>query len=64
MVFNPFGGVAAGPMHKNKGLLIAGIDVNAACASRRKFDASGHYARPDVFSLSVDRSHKNPVTFN
>lgn len=63
VVYKPFGGIAAGPMHKEKGLLVTEIDVAAARASRRKFDASGHYARPDVFSLSVDRSRKDPVTF-
>ncbi|MEE2526278.1 carbon-nitrogen hydrolase family protein [Hyphobacterium sp. HN65] len=63
VVYKPFGGVAAGPMHREKGLLIADIDVDAARASRRKFDVAGHYARPDVFSLTVDRSAKRPVTF-
>lgn len=63
VVYKPFGGVAAGPMHREKGLLSAEIDVSASRASRRKFDVSGHYARPDVFSLSVDRSHRPPVSF-
>ena len=64
VVYKPFGGIAVGPMHKEKGLLFAEIDVKAARASRRKFGAAGHYARPDVFSWSVDRSLKNPVTFH
>ncbi|MCZ0810761.1 carbon-nitrogen hydrolase family protein [Roseovarius sp. EGI FJ00037] len=63
VIYQPFGGALAGPMHKEKGLLIADIDVAAARASRRKFDASGHYARPDVFSLSVNRAVQRPVTF-
>ncbi|WP_298571407.1 carbon-nitrogen hydrolase family protein [uncultured Aliiroseovarius sp.] len=64
VIYKPFGGIAAGPMHREKGLLWADIDVSAARASRRKFDASGHYARPDVFSLTVDRSRKVPVSFS
>ncbi len=64
VIYKPFGGVHAGPMHKEKGLLIADIDVDAARASRRKFDASGHYARPDVFSLHVNRTKQTPVTFD
>jgi nitrilase len=64
VVYKPFGGVAAGPMHREKGMLYAEIDVSGARASRRKFDASGHYSRPDVFSLSVDRSRKRPVLFS
>jgi len=63
VIYKPFGGAVAGPMHKEKGLLVADIDVAAARASRRKFDASGHYARPDVFSLSVNRGAQRPVTF-
>lgn len=63
VVYKPFGGVAAGPRRKEKGLLLAEIDPSEARASRRKFDVSGHYARPDVFTLSVDRSKKRPVVF-
>ncbi len=63
VVYKPFGGIAAGPMHQEKGLLYADIDVSEARAARRKFDASGHYARPDVFSLNVNRTKQPPVSF-
>lgn len=63
VIYKPFGGVQAGPMHQEKGILYSDIDVDAARASRRKFDASGHYARPDVFSLSVNRQKQTPVNF-
>jgi nitrilase len=63
VIYKPFGGIHAGPMHKEKGLLFAEIDVSAARSSRRKFDVSGHYARPDVFSLSVNRAKQLPVAF-
>jgi nitrilase len=63
VVYAPFGGVVAGPMRKDKGFLFAEIDVAAAKASRRKFDASGHYARPDVFSLHVNREVQVPAHF-
>jgi nitrilase len=63
VVYKPFGGVAAGPMHEKKGLLITEIDVAEARASRRKFDANGHYARPDVFQLTVNRAAMKPVNF-
>ena len=62
-VYKPFGGLHAGPMRKEKGLLIAEIDVGAAPASRRKFDVSGHYARPDVFTLQVNRAEQSPISF-
>jgi nitrilase len=60
VVYRPFGGIAAGPMHREKGLLIAEIDPAEARASRRKFDVAGHYARPDVFSFGVDRTPHTP----
>ncbi|WP_294614581.1 carbon-nitrogen hydrolase family protein [Roseovarius sp.] len=64
VVMEPFGGPVAGPMHKEKGLLIADIDVSAARASRRKFDVTGHYARPDVFKLTVNRTPQSPIDFD
>ena len=63
VVYAPFGGVVAGPMRRQKGFLFAEIDVAVAKASRRKFDASGHYARPDVFSLQVNRQPQVPARF-
>jgi len=62
-IYKPFAGIVAGPMHQEKGILIAEIDVSAAKASRRKFDASGHYARPDVFNLTVNRTAMRPAEF-
>ena len=63
VVYKPFGGRVAGPMHEEKGFLLADIDPSAARASRRKFDASGHYARPDIFNLTVNRSAVQSATF-
>ncbi|SFB84470.1 carbon-nitrogen hydrolase family protein [Tropicimonas isoalkanivorans] len=64
VVFRPFGGREAGPMSREQGLLFAEIDVDAARASRRKFDVSGHYARPDVFTLRVNRARQTPIAFD
>jgi nitrilase len=64
VVHKPFGGDAvSGPMRREKGLLWAEIDVGAVAAARRSFDAAGHYARPDVFQLTVNRSRQTPVVF-
>jgi nitrilase len=63
VVVKPFGAVAAGPLHREKGILYAEIDAEAARRSRRSLDVAGHYSRPDVFSFSVDRRAKSPVVF-
>ena len=63
MVLKPFGGVVAGPMHREKGLLLAEIDPAEAAAARRKFDVAGHYSRPDVFTLDVNRAPQVPARF-
>lgn len=64
VVYKPFGGVLAGPMRREKGLLLVDIDPAEARASRRKFDACGHYARPDIFTLNVNRKPQSPALFD
>lgn len=64
VVYKPFGGLHEGPMRKDKGLLIADLDVASARASRRKFDVSGHYARPDVFTLHVNQAKQSSISYD
>ncbi|MCZ7675399.1 MAG: hypothetical protein M5U35_05345 [Roseovarius sp.] len=63
VIYKPLGGIHAGPIHQEKELHYSEIDVKAARSLRRKLDANGHYARSDVFSLSVDREKQTPVEF-
>ena len=63
VVVKPMGEVVAGPLHKEKGILYAEIDREAARRARRSFDVCGHYARADILSLSVDRRALDPVKF-
>lgn len=64
VVFEPWGGPVAGPLHQKKEVLYAEIDPARAAHSRRSFDVAGHYARPDIFQLSVNRSALSPVRFS
>jgi nitrilase len=50
-------------MHKEQGILYADIDIGAARASRKSLDVTGHYSRPDIFKLEVDRSPMQAVSF-
>jgi nitrilase len=64
VVIDPAGTVIAGPLHREKGILYAEIDTEAARRARRSLDVCGHYARPDVFSLSVNRKALEPAQFS
>jgi nitrilase len=55
VIVDPYGKVLAGPISEQEGILYAEIDLDVVRASRREFDVVGHYARPDVFELRVDR---------
>lgn len=63
-VIAPSGDVVAGPLHREKGILYAEIDVEVARRARRSLDVCGHYARPDIFSLSVNRKPLSPLVFS
>jgi nitrilase len=63
VVIKPFGGVVAGPLHNEKRLLYADIEVEAARRSRKTLDVAGHYGRPDIFHLEIDRRSMPPVSF-
>jgi nitrilase len=63
VVVNPAGAVTAGPLHREKGVLYAEVDVEAARRARRSLDVCGHYSRPDIFSLSVNRKPLQPAEF-
>ena len=64
VVIKPMGAIAAGPLHREKGILYAEIDVEAARRARRSIDVCGHYSRPDVFTFAVDRKPRDPVVFS
>ena len=49
----PGGTVLAGPLTGEAGMLIATLELDRIAAGRRMFDPTGHYARPDVLSLTV-----------
>jgi len=61
VIVNPFGEVLAGPLTEGEGLLVADLDLDQVTRGRYDFDASGHYSRPDIFTLVIDRRHK-PAT--
>jgi nitrilase len=61
VIVGPLGDVLAGPLVNEEGLVIASIDVDELVRARYDFDVVGHYARPDIFELSVDQRAKPGV---
>ncbi len=63
VVIAPGGEVVAGPLRQAPGILYAELDVSRVAAGRRTLDVAGHYARPDIFRLEVNRQPQAPVNF-
>jgi nitrilase len=63
-VFDPQGKPVAGPLRRETGLLYADVDASRVAAARRTLDVAGHYARPDVFTLHVNRAPASPVRWH
>jgi nitrilase len=64
VVVAPGGKIVAGPLHEAFGILYAEIDLERVGMARRSLDVAGHYARPDIFRLQVNRRPQAPVDFD
>ncbi|PLZ00598.1 nitrilase [Burkholderia sp. WAC0059] len=64
LIVAPSGQVLAGPLYGEDGMLVAELDLDDIARARFDFDATGHYARPDVFQLQVDTRAKPAVAFH
>ena len=60
-IYGPLGEVIAAPVYDREAVIAAEIDLSDIARGKYDFDAVGHYARPDVFSLHIDRRPKKGV---
>jgi nitrilase len=61
-IVSPLGRVLAGPHFDGETVLYADLDPAEIARGKYDFDVTGHYARPDVFQLSVDTRPKRAVS--
>lgn len=55
LVANPFGELLAGPVYGEETILVADLDLGQIAEGKFDLDVAGHYARPDIFSLTVNQ---------
>jgi nitrilase len=54
-IVSPDGKIIAGPLNEEEGIIYAEIDPKQMRGSKWNLDVAGHYARPDVFRLTVNQ---------
>jgi len=57
-IVNPLGYYIAGPLTDSEGILYAEIDRSEIFKAKRTLDAVGHYSRPDVLNLKLNKSEQ------
>lgn len=50
-----------GPLRGTRGVLVADLDVDELTRARFDLDTVGHYARPDIFILTVNETPRASV---
>ncbi|OKL56108.1 hypothetical protein UA08_08685 [Talaromyces atroroseus] len=64
MIFGPFGEELVEPLPADQeGILYADCDLSRKAEAKQNLDLVGHYSRPDMLSLRVNRYPSKPVFF-
>ena len=60
LIIAPGGATLAGPLADQEGVVTAEIDLDRIIEEKHSLDVTGHYARPDIFLLTVDEEEALP----
>ena len=63
VVVAPNGTVIAGPLRNEYGMLYAEIEPGKSREQAWYMDTAGHYNRPDIFDVKVDRTRRTAIEF-
>lgn len=55
VIVDPMGQVIAGPAYDREDILIADLGADAIIRGKFDLDVAGHYARPEIFKLKINR---------
>lgn len=63
-IIAPDGSHLCDPVTEGEGMAIADLDFDLITKRKRMMDSVGHYSRPDLFDLRVDRSARPSISHN
>ena len=62
-IIGPDAKYLAGPVYDQETILYADIDLGKIIEAKETLDVTGHYARPEIFTLHVNRREMEPTVF-
>lgn len=60
-IVSPVGEYVSDPLYDEEGILVADLNLAEVAQSKFDLDVVGHYARPDVFQLTINERPASPV---
>jgi nitrilase len=62
-IVSPFGEMIEGPLYDKEAILYADLDLSEVIKGKVDFDVMGHYARPDIFQLTINDKPLRAVSY-